>query len=137
MGLNEEGFLSATTPLLPPSHLMVPHLNAELPGRPTVPDQSHFSSITMESSIPGGDGLRSMGLPTPCPGPTPIMACFTPDGHRVTLAPSPKFLAKNEREGHNLSPLPLSVWVCEGSHHPLCPVEAVRRYMAATTDRTP
>ena len=67
----------------------------------------------------------------------PSWLVFTPDGHRVTLAQSPKFLDKNEREGHNLSPLPLSVWVCEGSHHPLCPVEAVRQYMAATTDRTP
>ena len=34
----------------------------------------------------------------------PAWLVFAPDGQRVSLAPSPKFLAKNEREGHVLTP---------------------------------
>ena len=67
----------------------------------------------------------------------PSWLVFTPDGRCAILAPSLKLLAKNESQGHNLLPLILSAWVCEGSHYALCPVEAVRRYLAVTEDRTP
>ena len=62
----------------------------------------------------------------------PAWLVFSPDGQRVSLAPSPKFLAKNEREGHVLTPLLIQAWMDGPSHHPLCPVEALRRYVIAS-----
>ena len=62
----------------------------------------------------------------------PAWLVFSQDGRRVSLAPSPKFLAKNEREGHVLEPIVLRAWMVEGAHHTLCPVEALRRYVEAS-----
>ena len=57
---------------------------------------------------------------------------FDPGGLSVTLAARPQFLAKNEREGHRLSPVVVPAWRMNGSPHPLCPVEALRAYVAST-----
>ena len=48
----------------------------------------------------------------------------------VSLAPSPTFLGKNERVGHRLGPVRVPAWLVEGVHHALCPVAALRRYLA-------
>lgn len=56
----------------------------------------------------------------------PAWLVFTPDGRRVSLASSLKFLSKNEREGHTPVPLVLQVWLDGPTHHPLCLVEAFR-----------
>lgn len=66
----------------------------------------------------------------------PSWLVFSPDGSRVSLAPSPKFLAKNERDGHVLTPIVLRAWLEGVQPHPLCPVEALRRYVAASPQRT-
>ena len=66
----------------------------------------------------------------------PAWLVFAEDGRRVSLAPSPKFLAKNEREGHVLAPIVLQAWIEGGQHHPLCPVEALRQYVAASHQRS-
>ena len=66
----------------------------------------------------------------------PAWLVFTPDGRRVSLAPSPKFLAKNEREGHTLTPLVIQAWMDGPSHHPLCPVDALRQYLVVTPYHT-
>lgn len=52
---------------------------------------------------------------------------FSEDERRVSLAPSPKFLAKSEREGHLLTPIVLQAWMEGFLHHSLCPVEALRQ----------
>lgn len=65
----------------------------------------------------------------------PSWLTFTPDGRRVSLAPSPRFLAKNEREGHILTPLVLRAWTVGHASHPLCPVAALWQYVAATHHR--
>ena len=66
----------------------------------------------------------------------PAWLVFSEDGRRVSLAPSPKFLAKNEREGHILSPIVIQAWMDRDHHHLLCPVEALRRYVEASQQRT-
>lgn len=58
----------------------------------------------------------------------PAWLVFTSDRRRVFLAPSPKFLGKNEREGHVLTPLLLRGWMDGHNHHLLCPVEALQQY---------
>ena len=63
----------------------------------------------------------------------PSWLVFSRDGRRVSLAPSPKFLAKNEREGHSLAPIVLQAWMEGCHHHPLCPVESLRRYVESTS----
>ena len=80
-------------------------------------------------------GLRASQLHALIRHPTWLV--FSGDGRRVSLAPSPKFLAKNEREGHVLEPLVIQAWIVAGSHHPLCPVDALRRYVEATGGRAP
>ena len=62
----------------------------------------------------------------------PSWLVFATDGGRVSLAPSPRFLAKNEREGHVLTPIVLRAWLDGASPHPLCPVEALRQYVEAS-----
>ena len=66
----------------------------------------------------------------------PAWLVFAPDGQRVSLAPSPKFLAKNEREGHVLTPILIPAWMDGHSHHPLCPVAALREYVSASSHRS-
>ena len=77
-------------------------------------------------------GLRSSQLHalTRHPG----LTVFTEDGSSVSLAPSPAFLAKNEREGHVLDPLIIPAWREDGVSHPLCPVAALREYLRWTRD---
>ena len=62
----------------------------------------------------------------------PSWLVFSQDGRQVSIAPSPKFLAKNEREGHILDPIILRAWLAGVTPHPLCPVEALRQYVAAS-----
>ena len=57
---------------------------------------------------------------------------FTPGDLSVTLAPSPEFLAKNERTAHRIEPVVIDAWLQDGSHHALCPVAALRRYLDNT-----
>ena len=57
---------------------------------------------------------------------------FGPNESSVTLAAHPRFLAKNEREGHRMAPVVVTAWREEGGPHPLCPVEALRTYVAST-----
>ncbi|XP_045133532.1 transcription termination factor 2-like isoform X2 [Portunus trituberculatus] len=63
----------------------------------------------------------------------PSWLVFSRDGQRVSLAPSPKFLAKNEREGHSLAPMVLQAWMEGLHHHPLCPVESLQQYVGSTS----
>ena len=55
----------------------------------------------------------------------------------MSLAPSPKFIAKNEREGHSLTPIVIQAWMEQNTHHPLCLVEGLRKYVRATSNRAP
>ena len=57
---------------------------------------------------------------------------FGPNDSSVTLAAHPRFLAKNEWEGHRMTPVVVNSWREEGRSHPLCPVGALRTYVAAT-----
>ena len=61
----------------------------------------------------------------------PAWLVFAVDGSQVSLAPSPRFLAKNEREGRSLPPLVVRAWLVDGRPHDLCPVLALRRYLGA------
>ena len=58
---------------------------------------------------------------------------FGPNDSSVTLAPKPLFLAKNEREGHRMSPVLVPAWMTPSGHHPLCPVAALRTYVSTTS----
>ena len=58
------------------------------------------------------------------------LTCFEVGDAAVSLAPSPTFLAKNERVGHRLGPVRVPAWLVEGVHHALCPVAALRRYLS-------
>ena len=80
-------------------------------------------------------GLRSSQLHALIRHPSWLV--FSSDGRQVSLAPSPKFLAKNERLGHSLQPSTLRAWMLEDAHHPLCPVGALRDYVRATSRRAP
>ena len=51
----------------------------------------------------------------------------------VTLAPKPRFLAKNERADHRMSPVVVPAWMVSDAHHPLCPVAALRAYISASS----
>lgn len=48
------------------------------------------------------------------------------------MAPSPPSLAKNEREGHRITPFSIPAWIVDGVSHPLCPVSALKAYLEAT-----
>ena len=50
----------------------------------------------------------------------PSWLVFSQDGRQVSLAPSPGFLAKNERIGHSVSPCVLRAWMVGSAFHPLC-----------------
>ena len=63
----------------------------------------------------------------------PEFTRFGVGGSSATLAPKPKFLAKNEREGHRVLPVSFSAWLVDGEHHALCPVAALRSYIDATS----
>ena len=80
-------------------------------------------------------GLRASQLHALVRAPSWLV--FSQDGRRVSLAPSPKFLAKNEREGHVLSPIDIQAWMDGGTHHPLCPVAALRRYVRTSRRAAP
>ena len=80
-------------------------------------------------------GLRSSQLQALLRHPSWLV--FSADGLQVSLAPSPKFLAKNERLGHSLAPTTIRAWMVAGAHHPLCPVGALREYVRATSRRAP
>ena len=67
---------------------------------------------------------------------TPEFARFGPGDTYVTLATKPLFLAKNERAGHRMKPITIHAWRQTDTHHPLCPVRALRDYLSATSDTT-
>ena len=67
----------------------------------------------------------------------PSWLVFAADGRQMSLAPSPKFIAKNEREGHTLSPIVIQAWMEQNTHHPLCPVGVLRQYVRATSTQAP
>ena len=58
---------------------------------------------------------------------------FNLDFSSVTLATKPGFLAKNERPGHRMSPITIPEWRTGTGVHPLCPVAALRSYIASTS----
>ena len=62
---------------------------------------------------------------------------FSSGGRLVSLAPSPGFLAENERLGHSVSPCLLRAWLVGSDYHPLCPVGALKDYVRATSRRSP
>ena len=64
---------------------------------------------------------------------SPEFTRFGPDDSSVTLATRPLFLAKNERAGHRMKPVTIHAWLTGGTHHPLCPVKAMREYLSATS----
>ena len=76
-------------------------------------------------------GHRVSQLAALCRGPE--FARFTVGDSSVTLAPKPKFLAKNERAWHRVRPVSFSAWLVDGGHHALCPVAALRKYIDATS----
>ena len=80
-------------------------------------------------------GLRSSQLQALLRHPSWLV--FSADGRQVSMSPSPKFLAKNERLGHTLTPTMLRAWLVNGQHHPLCPVGALREYVRDTSRRAP
>ena len=55
----------------------------------------------------------------------------------VSLAPSPRFLAKNETEAHPLAPMVIPAWFMDGRPHPVCPVHALQAYMDASAQAPP
>ena len=63
---------------------------------------------------------------------TPQFVRFGHDDMSVTLAPRPRFLAKNERAGHRMSPVTVPAWRTHDGPHPLCPVAALKAYISAT-----
>ena len=54
---------------------------------------------------------------------------FAPDSSQVTLAPNPKFIAKNERLHHRMKPVMVPALIEGERPHSLCPVVALRKYM--------
>lgn len=50
----------------------------------------------------------------------------------VSLAPSPAFLTKNEREDFRLQPVVVPAWKLRQGHHGLCPVFALCHYLDET-----
>ena len=64
---------------------------------------------------------------------TPEFAKFAPGLSSVTLTPRPSFLAKNERVRHRMRPVTVPAWFDDSSHHPLCPVAALKAYLDATS----
>ena len=76
-------------------------------------------------------GHRVSQLSALCRGPE--FARFGVGDSSVTLAPKPKFLAKNERAWHRVRPVSFSAWLVDGGHHALCPVAALRKYIDATS----
>ena len=67
----------------------------------------------------------------------PALTAFAGELASVSLAPSPGFLAKNEREGHRLGPIVIPAWLVDGVRQPLCPVSALRAYLDATAEAPP
>ena len=61
----------------------------------------------------------------------------TVDDSRVSLAPSPKFLAKNEREDRRSQLVMVPSWRPQGVSHPLCPAATLKRYVDATEEAPP
>ena len=59
----------------------------------------------------------------------PAFLRFGPGDAYVSLAPYPRFLAKNERRRHRLSPVTVHAWSRGSRSHPLCPVAALRAYV--------
>ena len=62
---------------------------------------------------------------------------FTNFGREVTiltLAPSPKLLAKNERADNLMALLQVPALIEGGQHLPLCPVQATKTYIDSPSD---
>ena len=76
-------------------------------------------------------GHRVSQLSALCRGPE--FTAFGIGGSSVTLAPRPRFLAKNEREWHRVRPVSFSAWLEDGKRHLLCPVAALQDYVDATS----
>ena len=57
---------------------------------------------------------------------------FGQDDSFVTLKPKPRFLAKNERPGHRLTPANIPAWFDDTGNHALCPVAALKEYLLNT-----
>ena len=64
----------------------------------------------------------------------PSLTYFSDNDSSVSLAPSPRFLAKNEREGHRLEPFIIPAWLGGGARQSLCPVLALRSYINDTSN---
>ena len=65
---------------------------------------------------------------------SPEFTRFGPRDSSVTLAPRPRFLAKNERAGHRVKPVVIQAWMVDDTHHPLCPVLALKLYLSTTSN---
>ena len=67
----------------------------------------------------------------------PSWTQFSRNMSSVSLAPSPRFLAKNERVDHRLKPTIVPALVSDGEHHLLCPVQSLKDYMSVTSHYPP
>ncbi|MPC60256.1 hypothetical protein E2C01_054295 [Portunus trituberculatus] len=67
----------------------------------------------------------------------PQWTVFVEDRSHVSLAPSPRFLTKNEREDHRLQLVVIPAWMDHGEHHSLCPVAALKYFIKASSDQPP
>ncbi|KAK4321227.1 hypothetical protein Pmani_007952 [Petrolisthes manimaculis] len=67
----------------------------------------------------------------------PNFTSFGENDNYLTLAPSPTFLAKNERFDRLIAPLRVPALKGDHSHLPLCPVHATRAYIEHTKHLAP
>ena len=79
-----------------------------------------------------GSGLRSTQLKELTRFPQ--WMSFAENDSRVFLAPTPKFLAKNELQDHCLQQMMVPSWRPQGFLHPMCPIAALKRYLDATKE---
>lgn len=59
----------------------------------------------------------------------PSLLKFSRDGSKVSLTPSPSFLAKNEFYAFPQGPVFIPAWLQISSPHPLCPFNTLHRWL--------
>ena len=67
----------------------------------------------------------------------PSWLVVSAEGLREFLATSPRFLAMIEQLGLSLAPSTIRAWMFAGTHHPLCPVGALRMCVRGASRRAP
>ena len=84
-------------------------------------------------ALPTGDRVSELAAMSRAPA----FLSFSENYSSVNLAPTPSFIAKNERWNHVFTPITIPALILNGVNHSLCPVNALKLFLQSSNPKDP